>query len=137
MNSVYHLLHRLGLVWITVRSKHPQQNQAVQDAFKKNFADQVLSVLPKAVSFDQVDIWFQDEAALDNAGHSRVFGQRKGHDRRVVRQQQFTAAYVFGAVCPGNDSADALLMPNANTEAMQYHLDGIAQMVETGGMRSL
>jgi len=35
LNSVYHLLHRLGLVWITVRSKHPKQDQAVQDTFKK------------------------------------------------------------------------------------------------------
>jgi transposase len=33
LNSVYNLLHRFDLVWITVRSKHPQQNQAVQDAF--------------------------------------------------------------------------------------------------------
>ncbi len=35
LSSVYHLLHRLGLVWITARSKHPKQDQAVQDAFKK------------------------------------------------------------------------------------------------------
>lgn len=33
--SVYNLLGRLGLVWITVRSKHPKQSQASQDAFKK------------------------------------------------------------------------------------------------------
>ena len=35
LNSVYNLLARLDLVWITVRSKHPQQSQACQDAFKK------------------------------------------------------------------------------------------------------
>ena len=38
LNSVYNLLARLGLVWITVRSKHPKQSQASQDAFKKTFA---------------------------------------------------------------------------------------------------
>ncbi len=37
LNSVYNLLARLGLVWISVRSKHPKQNQANQDSFKKNF----------------------------------------------------------------------------------------------------
>jgi len=37
LNSVYNLLARLDLVWITVRSKHPKQNQASQDAFKKTF----------------------------------------------------------------------------------------------------
>lgn len=35
LNSVYHLMQRLGLVWITARSKHPKQDQAVQDTFKK------------------------------------------------------------------------------------------------------
>lgn len=40
LNSVYNLLARLDLVWITVRSKHPKQNQASQDAFKKTFARQ-------------------------------------------------------------------------------------------------
>jgi transposase len=38
LNSVYNLLHRLGLVWITARSKHPKQDQAVQDAFKKTLS---------------------------------------------------------------------------------------------------
>lgn len=37
LNSVYNLMARLDLVWITVRSKHPKQNQANQDAFKKTF----------------------------------------------------------------------------------------------------
>jgi transposase len=35
LNSVYNLLARLNLVWITVRSKHPKQSQASQDTFKK------------------------------------------------------------------------------------------------------
>ena len=38
LNSFYNLLARLNLVWITVRSKHPKQSQASQDAFKKTFA---------------------------------------------------------------------------------------------------
>ncbi|GFO73052.1 hypothetical protein BJAS_P3627 [Bathymodiolus japonicus methanotrophic gill symbiont] len=29
-------MNRLDLVWITVRSKHPQQSQEKQDDFKKN-----------------------------------------------------------------------------------------------------
>ncbi len=35
LNSVYNLLARLGLVWISVRSKHPKQSQVNQDNFKK------------------------------------------------------------------------------------------------------
>lgn len=35
-NSVYGLLHRLGLSWISARSSHPKRNQHVQDEYKKN-----------------------------------------------------------------------------------------------------
>ena len=34
-NAIYKLLKSLGFSWITSRSKHPQQSQAKQDAFKK------------------------------------------------------------------------------------------------------
>jgi len=40
LNSVYNLLARLGLVWITARSKHPKQSQASQDTFKKTSVPQ-------------------------------------------------------------------------------------------------
>lgn len=35
--GMYSALHRLGFSWISSRSKHPQQDQAAQDAFKKTF----------------------------------------------------------------------------------------------------
>ena len=35
LTSVYDLLRRLDLVWISVRSKHPKQDQEVQEDFKK------------------------------------------------------------------------------------------------------
>ena len=40
LNSVYNLLARLGVVWITPRSKHPKQNQESQETFKKTFGMQ-------------------------------------------------------------------------------------------------
>lgn len=89
-------------------------------------------MLPEAVSFDQVEIWFQDEARVGQRGTITRIWAPKGTRPRVVRQQQFTAVYVFGAVCPVEDKAYALVMPGANTEAMQQHLDGIAQAVDTG-----
>jgi transposase len=35
LTSVYNLLARLKLVWITVRSKPPKPSQVSQDSFKK------------------------------------------------------------------------------------------------------
>ena len=35
--SVYHVLERCGLSWISARSKHPKSDPIVQEDFKKNF----------------------------------------------------------------------------------------------------
>jgi len=35
LSSVYNYLHRVGLSWITVRSKHPKQDPKKQEHFKK------------------------------------------------------------------------------------------------------
>jgi hypothetical protein len=40
----------------------------------------------------------------------------------VIRQQQFENAYNFGAVCPQQDQAIALVLPNVNVKAMDLHL---------------
>ncbi|HIF9537782.1 TPA: IS630 family transposase [Photobacterium damselae] len=34
-DSIYYLLNHMGFAWITSRSKHPQQSQAIQEDFKK------------------------------------------------------------------------------------------------------
>ncbi len=38
VNSVYRLLHRLDIVWITGRSIHPKANMKAQEDFKKRFS---------------------------------------------------------------------------------------------------
>lgn len=35
VRNIYHLMKKLDLVWITSRSRHPKQNQAAQEEFKK------------------------------------------------------------------------------------------------------
>jgi len=46
--------------------------------------------------------------------------------------QRYDSAYVFGAVCPARDTGAALLLPRANTEAMQLHLTEIEKTVTAG-----
>ena len=38
LNSIYTLLKRLDLVWITSRSQHPEADEKEQEEFKKNFS---------------------------------------------------------------------------------------------------
>ena len=86
-------------------------------------------MLPKGIALDSVEVWFQDEHRFGQRGTlSRIWAE-KGRRPRVVRQQQFNAAYLFGAVCPQEDKAVALVMPYANSEAMQYHLNSISEAI--------
>ena len=80
-------------------------------------------------------------------GHERgVFEMRIGQKNGCVRQwakrgtrprqpvdQRYESAYVFGAVCPARDTGVALILPYADTWAMQQHLDEACKHVAAGG----
>ena len=36
--NIYRLLHQLGFSWITTRSRHPKQSEAIQEAFNRHSA---------------------------------------------------------------------------------------------------
>ncbi len=56
----------------------------------------------------------------------------KGTRPRRIRQRQFKSSYLFGAVCPRKNKGCALVLPYADTEAMQLHLDEISNNVSKG-----
>ena len=45
---------------------------------------------------------------------------------RLPADQRYTNAYLFGAICPRSGKGAALMLPFANTRAMQMHLDEIS-----------
>jgi transposase len=49
-----------------------------------------------------------------------------------VRDTRYQWAYLFGAVCPERKLGAGLVMPYANTEAMNKHLQEIARRVTPG-----
>lgn len=51
---------------------------------------------------------------------------------RQLVDQRYQSVYVFGAVCPARDLGAALVLPWADSEAMQLHLDEIARHVAPG-----
>ena len=57
---------------------------------------------------------------------------RARHPATKARHQRYESTYVFGAVCPARDTGVALILPYANTAAMQRHLDEIAKHVAPG-----
>lgn len=132
LSGVYDLLDRLGLVWITGRSRHPKADPKDQKEFRENFAEKAKEVLPENVDPDKVNIWFQDEARVGQRGTTTRVWADKGTRPEVVQQQQFQSAYIYGAVCPQNDESVGLVMPCANTEVTEIHLQMISDVTPDG-----
>ena len=76
-----------------------------------------------------VEIWFQDEARLGQKNGQVRLWARKGTRPRQPADQRYHNAYLFGAICPAEGKGAALMMPKANVEAMQAHLDEISLTV--------
>ena len=77
----------------------------------------------------RVEVWFQDEARIGQKNTlTRVWGQT-GSRPAAPKDLGFASAYVFGAVCPVEGEAAALIMPVCNTAAMNHHLSEISSQV--------
>lgn len=92
----------------------------------------MIGLLPGGLGLEAIEVWFQDEARVGQRGTLTRIWAAKGSRPRVIRQQQFQAAYVFGAVCPTEGKAAALVMPKANSDSMQHHLDLISTTITPG-----
>ena len=64
-------------------------------------------------------------------GCVRQWATRGTRPRQPV-DQRYESAYIFGAVCPARDTGAALILPYADTPAMQQHLNEIAKHVAPG-----
>jgi hypothetical protein len=74
-------------------------------------------------------VWFQDEMRLGQKNKLTRRWARRGTRPRAAIDLRTQSAYLFGAICPERGTGAALVMPHADTEAMQYHLDEIARLV--------
>ena len=85
--------------------------------------------MPKATP---VEIWFQDEARIGQKNGLTRLWARKGTRPRQPADQRYANAYLFGAICPATGKGAGLVMPDANTNAMQAHLNVISAQVAHG-----
>lgn len=77
-------------------------------------------------------MWFQDETRIGQQGSTTRLWSRKGIRPRAIKQQQFTYAYLYGAVCPAQGLAVGLALPSANRECMKKHMQLISASVPEG-----
>ena len=74
-----------------------------------------------------VEICFHDDMRLGQKNPRTRRWARRGTRPRALADLRTKSAYLFGAICPKRGTGAALVMPSANTEAMQHHLDEIAR----------
>ena len=84
-----------------------------------------------------VEIWFQDEARVGQKNGLVYQWARTGTRPRQPKDQRYENAYLFGAIGPARDIGAAIVMPYADTHAMQTHLDEISRTVTAGSVAAL
>ena len=62
---------------------------------------------------------------------------RRGSRPRQPKDQRYQNVYIFGAICPARGRGAAVVMPFANTNAMQVHLHEISLAVAPGAQAVL
>lgn len=76
-----------------------------------------------------IEIWWQDEARIGQKNGLVYQWARTGTRPRQPKDQRYKNAYLFGAICPARGVGAGLVMPFANTDAMQKHLNEISRTV--------
>jgi hypothetical protein len=77
----------------------------------------------------RIRLFFQDEARIGQKGRTCHIWWKRGERPPGLCDKRFTFAYIFACVEPGTDNGFALVMPYANTEAMQQFLDRFAATI--------
>ena len=88
--------------------------------------------MPPQIEPKSIDVWFQDEARFGQHNSLSRTWSEKGSRPGLVRQQQYEYAYLFGAVCPVQNKAIGLILPQVNTHAMTLHLNEISKATPEG-----
>jgi hypothetical protein len=84
-----------------------------------------------------MEIWFQDEARIGQKNGLVRQWARRGTRPRQPKDQRYANAYLFGAICPAKGKGAGLALPQADTEAMQLHLEEISRHVAQGAHAAL
>jgi transposase len=88
-----------------------------------------MSTLPAGTP---LEVWFQDEMRLGQKNPRTRRWARRGSRPMAIQDLRTASAYLFGAICPERGAGAAVVMPRANTKAMQGHLTEIASAVSPG-----
>ena len=126
--SIGKLLKALGFSHISARPRHSMQDGRTIEAFKK-LRPHARSPSRPIARRKRIEIWFQDEARIGQKNGLVRQWARRGTRPTQPADQRYESAYLFGAICPATGVGAGLVLPFADTGAMQLHVDEIARHV--------
>ena len=130
--SVGELLKALGFSHVSARPQALGQDPHQVEAFKKNFRDRITDLTRLLPADTAIEVWFQDEARIGQKNGLVYQWARRGSRPRQPQDQRYENAYLFGAICAERGTGAALTLPCCDTQAMNLHLQEIAQAVAPG-----
>jgi len=80
----------------------------------------------------EIEIWWQDEARVGQKNKITRRWAKRGSRPSAPKDQRTKWAYIFGAICPAKGKGAGLVMPYADTNAMNQHLRLISAEVGPG-----
>ena len=126
------LLHALNLSHVSTRPLHPESDVEVQAAFKKTLTPKSRKSSPDTPLASVSKSGFRACPRVGQKGTLTYVWGETGTRPRAIRDQRYECAYIFGAVCPARGVGAALVMPHADTHAMNAHLVEISSQVAYG-----
>ena len=88
--------------------------------------------MPEHARGKSLELWWQDEARIGQQGTLTRIWAKRGLRPPAPRDQRYTWAYLFGAVCPARGAGAGLVLPFANAAMMNFHLVEISAAVTPG-----
>ena len=76
----------------------------------------------------RIEIWFQDEARVGQKNSLVYQWAKRGTRPTQPKDQRYEWAYIFGAICPELGKSAAWVMPKANAQTFNTHLDEISSV---------
>lgn len=80
----------------------------------------------------EIELWWQDEARVGQKNKITRRWAKRGTRPSAPKDQRTKWAYIFGAICPAKGKGAGLVMPYADTHAMNQHLIEISTQVDPG-----
>ena len=99
---------------------------------QKKFPERLREIRAGLDDGAQVEVRWQDEARVGQKNKIARRWARRGTRPSAPKDQRTTSAYIFGAICPKKGKAAGLVMPRADTHAMNAHLAGISLAIDPG-----